>query len=100
MKIKDVQHCKFIAVTDLIPQRWAGWFYSAMRDNTPFMWGNNNRTLIATERFIEEANTVLGDSESLRYENFAVPPSADELEQLTRDIQYLIEEDIYVDLEN
>lgn len=45
-----VRHCRFVPVSLLLEEGSRDWFYSAISENAPFSWGDNDRTLIRAKR--------------------------------------------------
>lgn len=52
-----VETCKYIESTELIPDNW-DWFFCAISENAPFSWGDNNRTMVSPERFLNHCEDV------------------------------------------
>ena len=53
--------CCFIEVSDLVPKSWVSWFWSLISEQSPFDWGNNNRTLVTADAFADHCEARLLD---------------------------------------
>jgi hypothetical protein len=89
----EVQTAKFIPVSDIVPESWKDWFFSAISENAPFSWGDNNRTLVDALDFRHHVENVLdihSEEETIEehYQSF--------MDILT----YISQDRIYIDLEN
>lgn len=51
--------CAFVELTSLVPKGWGPWFYSAISENAPFSWGDNNRTLVTASDFARHCDDTL-----------------------------------------
>ena len=60
-----IETCEFVPATSLVPRNWASWFWSAFSENAPFTWGDNNRSLVDFESFIEHAAGTFSNGEDL-----------------------------------
>ena len=88
-----VDTCQFVRVTELVPERWQEWFCTAISEDAPFSWGDNNRTLVTAERFADHCEDRMEDL--LDESNlFFVQEARDFIEVLRRLGQ------TYIDLEN
>jgi hypothetical protein len=58
-QIDSVEVARFIPVTEIVPKEWECWFYQAISEDAPFSWGDNNRTLVTLERFIDHCENSL-----------------------------------------
>jgi hypothetical protein len=54
-----IKTCKFIEVSELIPPEWTSWFWSAVSENAPFTWGENNHSMVSALDFSIHCNDVL-----------------------------------------
>ena len=70
MKVKDLvrfntalqavqESCVFIPSSELVPDEWSGEFWELFGEGAAFTWGDNSRTLITLERFVEHANAAV-----------------------------------------
>lgn len=94
MKKPEKRSCEFIHSSELIPDKWAGWFWEAITESAPFTWGDSNRTLIVASRFHAHCKEVLNGL-----------PEDCELELQEEDVQIFLDQiealgDTYLDLEN
>ena len=65
-KLQDmVETCKFVPATSLVPRSWDSWFWAPFSENAPFTWGNNNRSMVDFESFIEHAAETFSNGEDL-----------------------------------
>jgi len=94
MKSPKFETCTFICVTDLVPKHWRPWFFEMLSSDAPFSWGDNNRTLITVERFIDHVQ----DCFDMRKGDEAMPSDR----AVKRYIKGLcgLSAGIYIDLEN
>ena len=63
MKKPEIQECRFVAATDLVPKKWTGWFWEGFSSNAPFSWGDNNRSMITVARFVTHAQETFGEDD-------------------------------------
>jgi hypothetical protein len=87
-----IQQCSFIAVTDLVPEDWRGWFWGLISDSAPFSWGDNNRTMVTASRFYDHCKDRLDDPEDFDITQEDVDAFLEKIEDLG--------ETMYIDLEN
>jgi hypothetical protein len=92
----DIQTCKFVPITSIVPKEWTGWFYTAISENAPFSWGDNNRTMVDAQSFANHIDEVLSyqdDEETLS--------EIEKYQDAVYDtLNYLGAKNIYIDLEN
>ena len=60
-----IETCEFVPATKLVPRSWDSWFWEAFSENAPFTWGDNNRSLVDFESFIEHAAETFSNGEDL-----------------------------------
>ena len=96
MKIKK-ETCEFVPVTQLVPDKWLGWFVDMLSQDAPFSWGDNNRTLITVERFVDHVKECL-DIEQ-QDDSDGNPVTQAEVDKWVAEIEKL-DPLLYVDLEN
>ena len=60
-----IETCEFVPATSLVPRSWDSWFWSQFSENAPFTWGDNNRSLVDFESFIEHAAEVFSTGENM-----------------------------------
>ena len=89
----NIETCKFVAVSGLIPETWKDWFFPNISDSAPFSWGDNNRTMITKDRFLDHIEPILIDVE------VEGDVEEEEREAFVRSIE-LIPPDVYIDMEN
>lgn len=58
----EIQTCKFVSATELVPREWDDWFWETIGDNAPFSWGDNNRSLVAACDFARHCGNRMDDS--------------------------------------
>jgi hypothetical protein len=95
MKDIVIQTAKFIELSTIIPQSWKDWFYCDISENAPFSWGDNNRTLIDADRFLDHCLDVLdywGDDENRNVSEYK--------ESFIDTLKYLAIQCIYIDMES
>ena len=52
MSTYPIHTAKFVCLSDTLPPHWRSWFEeNVLQDDTPYSWGDNNRTLISVTRF-------------------------------------------------
>lgn len=86
-----VEACKFVRLTEIVPETWREWFYEVLSENAPFSWGDNNRTLIHAYRIERQLEYM--DIE----DNGA---TEEEIEAFKKTLMELDKKEIYVDIEN
>ena len=64
-----IETCEFVPATSLVPRSWGPWFWSQFSENAPFTWGDNNRSLVGFESFIEHAAETFSNGENLSITN-------------------------------
>jgi len=85
----NILTCKFVSASELVPVSWNEWFWEQFRDNAPFSWGDNNRTLISPFLFANHCEeTLIGDEEV----------TEDEFDKWISQVRSL--GNIYIDLES
>lgn len=93
------QTAKFISLSDIVPKDWESWFYTAISEDAPFSWGDNNRTLVDAISFGHHAQHVLDMEES-----FGSNTGRDSVikgrKKFFSTLNEMAEKYIYVDLEN
>ena len=90
-----IRSASFYELSDLVPPAWREWFYDRISESAPFSWGDNNRTLVTTGRFLDHLEDAIGSD----LEEFQV--TEDEWDQFTKLIKSLGDLDkVYIDLEN
>jgi len=93
METPTPKYLTYYELTDLIPSNWVEWFYAAISENAPFSWGDNNRTLVTVERFVDHMNNrvdgAISDGTITQGEYDEVKEAIESLGSLT-----------YIDLEN
>lgn len=82
--------CQFVAVTNLVPEEWRHWFFEAISTDAPFSWGDNNRTMVTRDRFLDHALKRMEEWEEL---------TENEIEAWKERVEAL-PEGVYIDLEN
>ena len=96
IEIPKPQTAKFVPVSEIIPQGWDCWFYTAISENSPFSWGDNNRTLIDAISFGHHVEDVLDVESSFGNESITETKRKTFFDILSE----LGKKRIYVDLEN
>ena len=84
------QACYFVTMSSLVPKSWVDWFYTAISDNAPFSWGDNNRSLVTA--------SSLADHCENRLESGSDTTSQSNITKFLNKLRALGE--TYVDLEN
>lgn len=79
---------KVIGISHIIPEAWKSWFKGELA-NGPWTWGDCDRSLVTAERFREFI--YVGDRVDLETKD---------IEQFNKDLDYLIMDDVYIDLEH
>lgn len=91
-----IQSCKFVELSSLVPKEWTGWFYTAISENAPFTWGDNNRSLVDAQSFANHIDEV--------FSYFDVEETVAEIEKhqdaFYDTLNYLGSHKVYIDLEN
>jgi hypothetical protein len=61
MNTKDLQIDTFksVGVTRIIPEEWGDFIWTALSDNAPFSWGDNNHTLVDAFSFGDHLQSEL-----------------------------------------
>ena len=57
--------CEFVPATSLVPRSWDCWFWERFSENAPFTWGDNNRSLVDFESFVEHAAETFSNGDDL-----------------------------------
>ena len=94
MKDLLVEEVKHVAMSQVIPEDWAHWFFDALSNGSTFTWGDANLTLVHADRFMDEMEDIL-DSEDEMEHNIA-----EHREAVIDTLKYLSANNIYVDLES
>ena len=84
----QIQTVSYYSLTDIVPLGWEG-LYSALSSDAPFSWGDNDHTLVTSERFLGHLKDVV---ELHGYRDDA------EIKQMIEEIEAL--GDVYIDLES
>lgn len=63
-----IKSCSFIELSDIVPAEWRDWFYTAISENAPFSWGDNNRTLVTASSLYDHIDDALFDAEEVHDE--------------------------------
>lgn len=95
IKVPEYETAKYVPLSEIVPDNWKDWFYTAISEDAPFSWGDNNRTLVDAISFGHHASERIDTEESFgnngvikgRKNFFAV------LNKLEKD-------QVYIDLEN
>jgi hypothetical protein len=88
-----IKTCQFIEANELVPPEWTPWFWSAVSENAPFSWGDNNRSMITALDFAIHCEEAL--------ELHATSSSKVKSSEVTTFIKVLRSlGDMYIDLEN
>ena len=88
-KPDQLEQCSFLAGTAIVPGEWDT-FWSVISESAPFSWGDNNRTLVTLQDFLDHAEKCLTCDPDYKHE---------EIEEWVEYWRQL-SGDIYVDLEN
>jgi hypothetical protein len=88
-----IKTCQFIEANELVPPEWTSWFWSAVSENAPFTWGDNNRSMVCAIDFAIHCEDVL----ILEAQDTSKVKSS-EVNTFIRMLRSL--GDIYIDLEN
>lgn len=93
---KDLQIESFscVGVTQIIPEEWETWIWTALSDGAPFSWGDNNHSLVDAAGFGEHLDKVLKSSKSDFQDTIS-----DRWPAITDTLNYLHANKIYIDLE-
>ena len=62
VRLPETTSCRFVAATSLVPRGWDKWFWSAISDNAPFSWGDNDHSLVNAQDFAKHCEERLDDS--------------------------------------
>lgn len=88
-----IKTCQFVEANELVPPDWTPWFWSAVSENAPFTWGDNNRSMITAIDFAIHCEEAL--------EVYAVETPKVKSSEVTAFIKMLRSlGDTYIDLEN
>jgi hypothetical protein len=95
MKDLHIDTLKSVGVTQIIPDDWKDWIWTAISDGAPFSWGDNNHTLVDAFSFGDHLDSVLDSQDD------------EDLEETIKEhrpaifdtINYLEANKIYIDLE-
>lgn len=90
-KIK-IETCRFVPVTSIVPKNWWYWFYEAISDNAPFTWGDNNRSMVDVQTFLNHCDAVCLDNGASFVNAGAYKAWVKKIESLP--------EDVCIDMEN
>ena len=88
-----IQSCKYVCITDIVPKEWVGWFYTAISENAPFSWGDNNRTMVDAMSFSQHVQQVIDIHDEENIEEKTLIEFYNTLGELER-------KQVYIDLEN
>jgi hypothetical protein len=88
-----IQSCKYVCVTDIVPKEWKGWFYTAISENAPFSWGDNNRTMVDAMSFSHHVQEVIDIHDEIKINKKSLIDFYNTLGELER-------KQVYIDLEN
>ena len=88
-KPDQLEYCSFLKGSDIVPDEWDT-FWDVISESAPFSWGDNNRTLVTLQDFLDHAEKCLIFDPDYKHE---------EIEEW---VEYWrkLSGDIYVDLEN
>ena len=102
MKNITIETVKFVEVSTIVPECWKDWFFNDISENAPFSWGDNNRTLVSSERFMDHAEYVLNMVESGADDdqNYILNDIKEYRPAFLDTLSHLEAEQIYIDLEN
>jgi hypothetical protein len=91
--VMNIQTCKFVHVSELLG---GADFILDYLENVDFTWGNNSRSLISVEKFVNALNEcVLTElDEVANKEQIAL------VNAILKTCETLMEEDVYIDMEN
>ena len=92
----NIQNCKFVEITSIVPKEWTGWFYSAISQDAPFSWGDNNRTMVDAQSFANHIDEVL----SYQDDEKTLSEIEKHQDAFYDALNYLGAKKIYIDLEN
>jgi hypothetical protein len=93
MKDLLVEEVKHVAMSQVIPEDWHDWFFSALSGSSTFTWGDANFTLVHADRFMEELESILSGEDEMEHN------IAEHREAVIDTLKYLSVNNIYVDLE-
>lgn len=88
--------CKYIEVSEIVPEDWKSWFFAAISQNAPFSWGDNNRTMVDAISFGHHVEEVL-DVEETFGENTSIKKHRKKFFNMLNDLEKKL---VYIDLEN
>lgn len=83
-----VQACCFVNASDIIPNEIEREFWRVLSENSPFSWGDNNKSLVCAIDLAHHIREI--------EENFGIPKET--LNNILQELESL--EETYVDLEN
>lgn len=86
----QIETCKFIPVSSLVPENW-DWFFALISENAPFSWGDNNRTMIDVDTFLNHCDDAF-DFDSHYVNVGAYKAWVKKIERIPKDV--------YIDMEN
>lgn len=96
MKDLLVETCKFVAVSEVVPKNWRGWFYEHLSEVSDLCWGSNNRSMVDAPRFRHCCEEII----EWENENQTITDFDKDAEALRDTLSYLEANSIYIDLEN
>lgn len=94
MKDLLIEEVKYVAMSQIIPEDWHDWFFTALSQSSTFTWGDTNFSLVHADRFMDEVEDIL-DSEDEMEHNIAEHRGA-----VIDTLNYLSNKNIYIDLES
>lgn len=65
----------YIPVTKLVPRTWHTWFFSAISEDAPFSWGDNEHSLTTASALAAHAETTFAVMEANDPNNQLPPPA-------------------------
>lgn len=89
------QTAKFVSLSEIVPKDWDSWFYTAISEDAPFSWGDNNRTLVDATSFGHHAERILDVEQSFG----SIGTTIKGRKKFFSTLNQMAEEYIYVDLE-
>lgn len=95
MKEMTIETCKYVAVTDIIPDNWASWFYQYLSECSDLCWGTNNRSLVDADHFKYLTDMVFEESDHCEEEDYKK-----QMGEVSAKLDTLWDQRIYIDLEN
>lgn len=88
-----IEEVKCVAMSEVMPEEWHSWIFCALSENAPFSWGDNNKTLINADRFMDHlVETLDFHDQEKNIEDFR--------ESVIDTLNYLSNKNIYIDLES